>query len=226
MKIEELTPLKELAFNYVKNTLKKDIKLEDIYSIVSYVYGVRIQFNFYVEKQDIFIKFEDLGIEYDKRDEYAREVYASSINHVVRLLTGEEHACCNIPNISTLLRLESIGSDSTERFLHQQIESFTKTVTGDSNAVDCYWVANDGIRVRTDIDEETLDSEEYFFPNELLAMSGYEAKELYVDTLAKLEEDKKQRYIKNLKNEIRLQEKSLAENKKRLEELEKNKQQQ
>ena len=31
MKIEELTPLKELAFNYVKNTLKKDIKLEDIY---------------------------------------------------------------------------------------------------------------------------------------------------------------------------------------------------
>ena len=55
MKIEELTPLKELAFNYVKNTLKKDIKLEDIYSIVSYVYGVRIQFNFYVEKQDVFI---------------------------------------------------------------------------------------------------------------------------------------------------------------------------
>ena len=41
MKIEELTPLKELAFNYVKNTLKKDIKLEDIYSITSYVYGVR-----------------------------------------------------------------------------------------------------------------------------------------------------------------------------------------
>lgn len=39
MKIEELTPLKELAFNYVKNTLKRDIKLEDIYSITSYVYG-------------------------------------------------------------------------------------------------------------------------------------------------------------------------------------------
>lgn len=39
MKIEELTPLKELAFNYVKNTLKKDIKLEDIYSITSYDMG-------------------------------------------------------------------------------------------------------------------------------------------------------------------------------------------
>lgn len=78
MKIEELTPLKELAFNYVKNTLKKDIKLEDIYSITSYVYGLRIQFNFYVEKQDLFIKFEDLGIEYDNRDEYEKEYQSCS----------------------------------------------------------------------------------------------------------------------------------------------------
>lgn len=226
MKIEDLTPLKELAFNYAKNILKKDIKLEDIYSIIGYVYGVRIQFNFYVEKQDIFIKFEDLGIEYDRRDEYEKEVYTSSINHVIRLLTEEERASYKIPNISSLLGLRSIGGDSIAKFLHRQIESFVQTVTGDINTMDCYYVMNDGIKVVMDMDEETLESEEYFFPNELLAMSGYEAKELYVDTLAKLEEDKKQRYIKNLKNEIRLQEKSLAENKKRLEELEKNKQQQ
>ena len=112
MKIEELTPLKELAFNYVKNTLKKDIKLEDIYSITSYVYGVRICFNFYLEKSDIFIKFEDLGIDYDKRNEYEKEVYTSSINHVVRLLSGEEHNYFKIPNISLLLQLNSLGSDS------------------------------------------------------------------------------------------------------------------
>ena len=52
-------------------------------------------------------------------------------------------------------------------------------------------------------------------------MTGYEAKELYADTLAKLAEEKKQRYIKNLKDDIKRQEQSLADNKRRLEELEK-----
>ena len=222
MKIEELTPLKELAFNYAKNILKKDIKLEDIYSIIGYVYGVRIQFNFYVKKQDIFIKFEDLGIEYDKRNEYEKEVYTSSINHVVRLLSGEEHNYFKIPNISLLLQLNSLGSDSIKKFLHQQIESFTKEVTGDSNTVERYYTEKDGIKVIT-MDEDTYEQVEYFFPNELLSMSGYEAKEVYADTLAKLKEEKKKQYISNLKNDIKRQEKSLAESKKILEELEKNK---
>lgn len=220
MKIEELTPLKELAFNYVKNTLKKDIKLEDISSITSYAYGLRICFDFYIEKQDIFIKFEDLGIDYDRRDEYEKEVYTSSINHVVRLLTGEEHNFFKIPNISSLLRLKNLDYDSIKGFLHQQIESFTEEVTGDSNTVERYYTEKDGIKVIT-MDEDTYEQVEYFFPNELLAMTGYEAKDLYADTLAKLEEEKKQRYIKNLKDEIKRQEKSLAESKKRLEELEK-----
>ena len=152
-----------------------------------------------------------MGIEYDRRDEYEKEVYTSSINHVIRLLTEEERASYKIPNISSLLGLRSIGGDSIAKFLHRQIESFAQSVTGDINTMDCYYVMNDGIKVVMDMDEETLESEEYFFPNELLAMSGYDAKELYTDTLAKLEEDKKQRYIKNLKNEIRLQENSLAE---------------
>lgn len=220
MKIEELTPLKELAFNYVKNTLKKDIKLEDIYSITSYVYGLRICFNFYVEKQDLFIKFEDLGIEYDKRNEYEKEIYTSSINHVVRLLTGEEHNYSKIPNISSLLKLKNLAYDSIKGFLHQQIESFTEEVTGDSNTVERYYAEKDGIKVIT-MDEDTYEQVEYFFPNELLSMTGYEAKDLYADTRAKLEEEKKQRYIKNLKDDIKRQEKSLADDKKRLEELEK-----
>lgn len=220
MKIEELTPLKELAFNYVKNTLKKDIKLEDIYSITSYVYGLRICFNFYVEKQDLFIKFEDLGIEYDRRDEYEKDVYTSSINHAVRLLTGEEHNYSKIPNISSLLKLKNLAYDSIKGFLHQQIESFTEEVTGDSNTVERYYAEKDGIKVIT-TDEDTYEQVEYFFPNELLAMTGYEAKDLYADTLAKLEEEKKQRYIKNLKDDIKRQEKTLVESKKRLEELEK-----
>lgn len=52
-------------------------------------------------------------------------------------------------------------------------------------------------------------------------MTGYEAKELYADTLAKVEEEKKQYYINNLKNDIKMYEKSLTEKKKQLEELEK-----
>lgn len=220
MKIEELTPLKELAFNYVKNTLKKDIKLEDIYSITSYVYGVRICFNFYLEKSDIFIKFEDLGIDYDKRNEYEKEIYTSAINHAVRLLTGEEHNYSKIPNISSLLKLKNLAYDSIKGFLHQQIESFTEEVTGDSNTVERYYAEKDGIKVIT-TDEDTYEQVEYFFPNELLSMTGYEAKDLYADTRAKLEEEKKQRYIENLKDDIKRQEKTLAESKKRLEELEK-----
>lgn len=220
MRIEELTPLKELAFNYAKNTLKKDIKLEEIYSITGYVYGLRICFSFDVDKQDIFIKFKDLGIEYDRRDEYEKEIYTSAINHVVRLLNGEEHNFFKIPNISSLLRLKNLDYDSIKGFLHQQIESFTEEVTGDSNTVERYYVEKDGIKVIT-MDEDTYEQVEYFFPNELLFMTGYEAKELYADTLAKVEEEKKQYYINNLKNDIKMYEKSLTEKKKQLEELEK-----
>lgn len=140
----------------LKTLSKKDIKLEDIYSITSYVYGLRIQFNFYVEKSDIFVKFEDLCIEYDRRDEYEKEVYTSSINHVVRLLSGEEHNYFKIPNISSLIQLNSLGSDSIKKFLHQQIESFTKEVTGDSNTVERYYTEKDGIKVIT-MDEDTYE---------------------------------------------------------------------
>lgn len=77
MRIEELSPLKELAFNYVKNTLKEDIKLEDIYSIFIGINWVKVSFN--IAKQAINFKLEDLGIEYDKRDEYEKEVYSRSI---------------------------------------------------------------------------------------------------------------------------------------------------
>ena len=220
MRIEELSPLKELAFNYVKNTLKEDIKLEDIYSITSYVYGLRICFNVDVDKQDLFIKFEDLGIEYDKRNEYEKEVYTSSINHIVRLLTGEEHSYLKIPNISLLLQLNSLGNDSIKKFLHQQIESFTKEVTGDSNTVERYYAEKDGIKVIT-MDEDTYEQVEYLFPNELLSMSGYEAKERYAKILAKIEQEKKQKRIDALKHSIQLGEKSLAEDKNQLEEPEK-----
>lgn len=71
------------------------------------------------------------------------------------------------------------------------------------------------------MDEDTYEQVEYFFPNELLSMTGYEAKELYADTLAKVEEEKKQYYINNLKNDIKMYEKSLTEKKKQLKELEK-----
>lgn len=220
MKIEELTPLKELALNYVKNTLKEDIKLEDIYSICINFDCVKICFNFDLEKQDIFLKLDDLGLNYYNRDTYEKNVYTSSINYVIRLITGEEHDYNKIPNISSLLQLKSLSYDQLKNFLYQQIESFTKEVTGDSNTVERYYTEKDGIKVIT-MDEDTYEQVEYFFPNELLSMTGYEAKELYADTLAKVEEEKKQYYINNLKNDIKMYEKSLTEKKKQLEELEK-----
>ena len=63
MKIEELTPSKKLAFKYVKNTLKEDIKLEDIHSIRIEFDLVKVCFNADMERRDIFIELEDLGIE-------------------------------------------------------------------------------------------------------------------------------------------------------------------
>ena len=47
--------------------------------------GVKVSFN--IAKQAINFKLEDLGIEYDKRDEYEKEVYSRSINYVLRLIT-------------------------------------------------------------------------------------------------------------------------------------------
>lgn len=63
MKTEDLTPLKELAFKYVKNVLKEDVKLEDIHSIRVQFDLVKVCFNADIEKRDIFIELEDLGIE-------------------------------------------------------------------------------------------------------------------------------------------------------------------
>lgn len=220
MRIEELSPLKELAFNYVKNTLKEDIKLEDIYSIFIGINWVKVSFN--IAKQDINFKLEDLGIEYDKRDEYEKEVYSRSINYVLRLITGEEHDYCKIPNLSSLLKLYSLEDDGfVRRFLNRQLQSFMKTVTGDLSTVDYFTVTEGGVKVVTDMDEETLDSEEYFFPDEILSMPAHEAKERYAEILAKIEQEKKQKRIDALKHSIQLGEKSLAEDKKQLEELEK-----
>lgn len=220
MRIEELSPLKELAFNYVKNTLKEDIKLEDVHSIFIGINGVKVSFN--IAKQAINFKLEDLGIEYDKRDEYEKEVYSRSINYVLRLITGEEHDYYKIPNLSSLLKLYSLEDDGfVRRFLNRQLQSFMKTVTGDLSTVDYFTVTEGGVKVVTDMDEETLDSEEYFFPDEILSIPAHEAKERYAEILAKIEQEKKQKRIDALKHSIQLGEKSLAEDKKQLEELEK-----
>ena len=95
-----------------------------------------------------------------------------------------------------------------------------KTVTGDLSTVDYFAVTEGGVKVVTDMDEETLDSEEYFVPDEILSMPAHEAKERYAEILAKIEQEKQKR-IDALKHSIQLGEKSLAEDKKQLEELEK-----
>lgn len=128
-------------------------------------------------------------------------------------------------------QLELIRKVLGNHFIYKDFEYFIPTEILDIDDVDD---VGDGIVdilyidggldvVLRHMDEELLrmNEEEYFFPNELLSMTGYEAKELYADTLAKVEEEKKQYYINNLKNDIKMYEKSLTEKKKQLEELEK-----
>lgn len=76
-------------------------------------------------------------------------------------------------------------------------------------------IKSDGVLVTTDVDDE------YFFPSEILSMDDDVAKEKYATTLKQIKEEKEKQYLVELKNEIKWYEKSLAEKKKHLEELEK-----
>ena len=140
-------------------------------------------------------------------------MYSCSIGYVSQLING-----CNrhnaSPNVSKALELCEIPK-LLNLFLRDRLLDFKSTVIGDNQFIQDFEIKSDGVLVTTDVDDE------YFFPNEILSMDDDVAKENYASTLAQIKEEREERYLKELKNEIEWHEKSLTEKRKHLEELEK-----
>lgn len=196
MKKEELTPIEELAFKYVKSTLKEDIKLEDIHSIHIEFDLVKICFNADIEKRDIFIELEDLGIEFDKKDEYEKEVYTSSINHVVRLVRNDLVTRKATPLLSDLLKLKKVQEEWLDYFKYQTT-LFYRDITGYYRYIETFSIDNNNIYF-TDI----YSGKEYFVPLELLSLPTEEAKEKYADILKNEEKSKTEKERRKIESDI------------------------
>lgn len=148
-------------------------------------------------------------------EEYEKNVYSSAIGYVLQLAKGC-YRCNASPNVSKVLDLCGIPT-LLDKFLRDRLMGFKSEVTGDNQYIQDIEIKSDGILVTTDVDDE------YFFPNEILSMDDDVAKEKYATTLKQIKEEKEKQYLVELKNEIKWYEKSLAEKKKHLEELEKEK---
>lgn len=198
MKREELTPIEELAFKYVKSTLKENIKLEDIHSIRIEFDLVKVCFNADIKKRDIFIELEDLGIELDKKDEYEKEVYTSSINHVVRLVRNDLVTRKATPLLSDLLKLKKVQEEWLDYFRYQLI-AFYRKIAGFHPYIETISIDNNNIYFT-----DAASGKEYFVPLELLSLPVEEAKEKYADILKNekqiLAEEKKKRLESDIEN--------------------------
>lgn len=213
MKREELTPIEELAFKYVKSTLKEDIKLEDIHSIHIEFDLVKVCFNTDIEKRDIFIELEDLGIEFDKKDEYEKEVYTSSINHVVRLVRNDLVARKATPLLSDLLKLKEVQEKWLDYFKYQTT-LFYRDITGYYRYIETISIDNNNIYF-TDI----YSGKEYFVPLELLSLPVEEAKKKYADILKNEEKSKIEKERRKIESDIENYKNLLRESEEKLEKL-------
>ena len=213
MKREELTPIEELVFKYVKSTLKEDIKLEDIHSIHIEFDLVKICFNADIEKRDIFIELEDFGIEFDKKDEYEKEVYTSSINHVVRLVRNDLVTRKATPLLSDLLKLKKVQEEWLDYFKYQTT-LFYRDITGYYHYIETISIDNNNIYF-TDI----YSGKEYFVPLELLSLPVEEAKEKYADILKNEEKSKIEKEKRKIESDIENYKNLLRESEEKLEKL-------
>lgn len=213
MRIEELSPLKELAFNYVKNTLKKDIKLEDVDSI-DFDYGyAKIHFDINrIGKQDIDIELSKLGIEYKKINEYNTELYSNAINHVVQLVEENIYTYQCTPNLFELLKLKSV-SDKWLKFFTREVELFYEKLTGEYPDIDTISINDKGIYIKDG-------SKEHFIPLEILSLPIEEAKIKYTDILEKETRANKESDKQSLKRLIEEYRKGIERAEKSLKELE------
>lgn len=80
-----------MVVNYANNVLNKNIELKDIDDIAfdwdSAKFSYKPGENGYIKTMEIELK--DLGVKYDEIEKYEKEVYTSSINHVVRLVKND-----------------------------------------------------------------------------------------------------------------------------------------
>lgn len=215
MKKEELTPIEELVVNYANNVLNKDIELEDIDyfdfdwdSAKTYCHPSE---NGYVPTIEIELK--DLGIKYDEIEKYEKEVYTSSINHVVRLVRNDLVTRKATPLLSDLLKLKKVQEEWLDYFRYQLIVFYRK-VAGFHPYIETISIDNNNIYFT-----DAASGKEYFVPLELLSLPVEEAKEKYTEILKNekqiLVEEKKKR----LESDIENYKKWLKESEEELEEL-------
>ena len=213
MKKESITPVEELVFNYAKNVLKEDIKLEDVDSI-DFDYGyAKIHFDISrICKQDIDIELSKLGIEYKKINEYNTELYSNAINHVVQLVENMFYTFPCTPNLFELLKLKSV-SDKWSKFFTREVELFYEKLTGEYPDIDTISINDKGIYIK-DGDKK------YFIPLEILSLSIEEAKIKYADILEKETRANKESDKQSLKRLIEEYRKGIERAEKSLKELE------
>lgn len=215
MKIEELRPIERLAFDVYNLTNENKIKLEEVRSAYIALGNTEVVFVLYDYNVavDISVPIPFHSLNGMSIEEYEKNVYSGAVDYVLQLAKGCYRRNAS-PNVSKVLDLCGI-SKLLDKFLRDRLMDFKSTVTGDNQYIQDIEIKSDGVLVTTDVDDE------YFFPNEILSMDDDVAKENYATTLKQIKEEKEKQYLEELKNEIKWYEKSLAEKKKHLEELEK-----
>lgn len=215
MKREELTPIEELVVNYANNVLNKNIELEDIDDIAFDWDSVKFSYkpgeNGYIKTMEIELK--DLGIKYDEIEKYEKEVYTSSINHVVRLVRNDLVTRKATPLLSDLLKLKKVQEEWLDYFRYQLI-AFYRKIACFHPYIETISIDNNNIYFT-----DAASGKAYFVPLELLSLPVEEAKEKYAEILKNekqiLVEEKKKR----LESDIANYKKWLKESEEELEEL-------
>lgn len=215
MKIEELRPIERLTFDVYNLTNENKIKIGEVRKAYIALGNTEIVFVLYddVVANDIRVPIPFHLLNSMSIEEYEKNVYSGAVGYVLQLAKGCYRRNAS-PNVSKVLDLCGI-SKLLDKFLRDRLMDFKSAVTGDNQYIQDIEIKSDGVLVTTDVDDE------YFFPNEILSMDDDVAKENYATTLKQIKEEKEKQYLEELKNEIKWYEKSLAEKKKHLEELEK-----
>lgn len=215
MKREELTPIEELVVNHVNNVLNKNIRLEDIDDIAFDWDSVKFSYkpgeNGYIKTMEIELK--DLGVKYDEIEKYEKEVYTSSINHVVRLVRNDLVTRKATPLLSDLLKLKKVQEEWLDYFKYQTT-LFYRDITGHYRYIETISIDNNNIYF-TDI----YSGKECFIPLDLLSLLTEEAKEKYANILKNEEKFKIEKEKQKIESDIKNYKNLLQESEEKLKKL-------
>lgn len=215
MKKEELTPIEELVVNHANNVLNKNIELEDIDDIAfdwdSAKFSYKPGENGYIKTTEIELK--DLGVKYDEIEKYEKEIYASAINHVVRLVKNVSVTRKATPLLSDLLKLKKIQEEWLDYFKYQTT-LFYRDITGFYRYIETISIDNNNIYF-TDV----YSGKEYFIPLELLSLPTEKAKEKYADILKNEEKSRMEKERQKIESDIENYKNLLQESEEKLREL-------